>query len=174
MMESEFTLSKLVPFCLYVNTLEDDVLLTVGCRCALERAKIAVRQGDLAKAHELNEKSYKLVSMGKPTHSSVMASRYRQAVVCMQQGDDNAALNHLQYALQICQLNEAQRGDKGESARVKWRLAQIFDRKGFENEAKLFREDAEETKRQLDGTGNYTSGIKGDDSWDVYLSILCR
>lgn len=95
MMESKFTLFKLAPFCLYVNTLEDDVLLTVGCRCALERAKIAVRQGDLAKAHELNEKSYKLVSMGKPTHSSVMASRYRQAVVCMQQGDDNAALNHL-------------------------------------------------------------------------------
>lgn len=45
----------------------------------------------------------------------------------MQRGNEVEALRYFRDALAIRQLNEAQRGNKGESARVKWRMSQIME-----------------------------------------------
>ncbi|KAL9039792.1 MAG: hypothetical protein Q9214_004731 [Letrouitia sp. 1 TL-2023] len=99
-----------------------------------ERAKIArVHKKDLNLAYELCERAYDLMSPGKPTHSSVMAIHYQKGLVCSARGDSDSdieAIQHFRNALTICQLNEAQRGNQGESARVKWRLSQVLERQG--------------------------------------------
>ena len=139
-----------------------------------ERAKIAARQGELEQAYRLNERAYELMSPGKPTHSSVMAARYQQGWICMQRGDDTGALRYFRDALTICQLNEVQRGNQGESARVKWRMSQIMEKQGFAEEAKSYREAGEKTKKELAATGDYPQGITEDDTWDVFLGLLYR
>ena len=51
-------------------------------------------------------------NVGKPTHASVMATLYRRGWITLLQGDDDAALQHLEKALIICQLNEPHRGNE--------------------------------------------------------------
>ena len=101
-----------------------------------ERAKFAARQGDFEEAYRLNGRAYELLSPGKPTYSSVMAAKYQQGWICMQRGDDTEPLRFFREALAICQLNEVQRGNQRESARVKWRISQILEKQGLEEEAK--------------------------------------
>ncbi|KAI9671547.1 MAG: hypothetical protein M1817_003599 [Caeruleum heppii] len=142
--------------------------------CKYELGKIAAQQEDLSRAYELYQHAYRLVSPSKPTHSSVMATLYHQGLVCMQRDEDEEALRHFRDALTICQLNEAQRGNQGESVRVKWRMSQIMERQGLADEAQAYRAAAEETKQRLQATGDYAVGITADDSWDTFLGILYR
>lgn len=143
-------------------------------RVTYERAKIAARAGKYQEAYDLLEKAHSLVSKGKPTHSSVMAVRYQQACACLNMDQDTEAERHLKEALAICQLNELQRGNKGESARVKWRLSQLMTRKGLVAEAKAMKEDADATRTALDKTGDYNREQTGDAVWDVFLGLLYR
>ena len=83
---------------------------------------------DLEKASRLNNIAHELMSPGKPTHSSVMATRFLQGRIRKIQGNDIEALRNLRDALTICQFNMVQRGNQGESARVKWLLSQIMER----------------------------------------------
>jgi hypothetical protein len=66
---------------------------------------------------------------GKPNHATVIATRFLQAIILIARGedagncdeDDKEALHYpyLNDTLAICQVNEVQRGNQGESARVK-------------------------------------------------------
>ncbi|KAK5654766.1 hypothetical protein OQA88_6802 [Cercophora sp. LCS_1] len=133
-----------------------------------ERSKIAAWQGDLDSAARLSREAQALLSAGKPTHAGVMATLYRQGWIAMLQGDDDAALQHLEKALSICQLNEPHRGNAGESARVQWRMSQVYERKGLVEEAKRLRGTAEGVKRELLETGDYAV-VQDDDEaqWDA-------
>ena len=102
-----------------------------------------------------------------------MAVRYRQAVACMGMGSNDLAEKHLNEALAICQLNEVQRGNKGESARVKWRLSQILAGRGEMRDAEALQIDADQTKLELEKTGEYAKQT-GEDAWDVFLGLLYR
>ena len=115
-----------------------------------------------------------LVSAGKPTHSSVSASTYRLGWVCLLKQDYDMALMHFEKALAICQLNEPQRGNAGESARVKWRMAQIYEQRGQLEDARAFREAAEKTKKTLLETGDYAVVDDEDSSWDALIGLLYR
>ena len=93
--------------------------------------------------------------------------------------NDDAALQHLEKALAICQLNEPHRGNAGESARVWWRMAQVYERKGgMVGEARRLRGMAERVRRELVGTGDYA--VVGDDGegeeegWDALVGLLYR
>ena len=92
----------------------------------------------------------------------------------MEREDDTDALRHFRDALTICQLNEVRRGNKGEFARVKWRMSQIMERQGLAEEAKTCRKAAEKTRNELAVTGDFPKGIPEDDSWDVFLGLLYR
>ena len=107
-------------------------------------------------------------------HSSVMAIRYQQGLVWTQQGGEKEALRYFRDALATCEFNEARRGNKGESARLKWRMSQIMEKQGLVDEAKAYRAAAEETKEELMATGDYPTGVSEDDSWDVFLGLLYR
>lgn len=139
-----------------------------------ERARIAARHDDFDEAYKLNEQAYELMAPGKPTHSSVMATRYQQGWVSMQRGDEEEALRYFRDALTICQFNEAQRGNMGESARIKWRMSQLMEKQGLVDEAKVYREAGENTKKELAVTGDYPKGVTEDDSWDIFLGLLYR
>jgi hypothetical protein len=139
-----------------------------------ERAKIAARGNDLSKAFELNERAYQLVITGKPTNSSVMATRYQQGWVSMQRGENEEALHHFRTALTICQLNHVQRGNRGDSAWVEWRMSGIMEAQGLTEKAKIFRDAALETRDKHQQTGEYPAGISEDDGWDVFLGLLYR
>jgi hypothetical protein len=140
-----------------------------------ERSKIAAWQGDLVSAARLSSEAQALVSAGKPTHASVMATLYCQGWITMLQGDHDTALQHLEKALIICQLNEPHRGNAGESARVQWRMSQVYERKGMAEEAKRLRNTAEGVKRELLGTGDYAI-VEDDDEaqWDALVGLLYR
>lgn len=114
------------------------------------------------------------MSRGKPTHASVGAAHYRQGWILQLKGDLDTALLHFEKALTICQINEPNRGNKGESARVQWRISQIFAAKGQQEDAKVLREAAEETKRVLHSTGDYAIVTDEDASWDTLLGLLYR
>lgn len=114
------------------------------------------------------------MSQGKPTHASVGAAHYRQGWILQLKGDLDTALLHFDKALMICQINEPHRGNKGESARVQWRIAQILAAKGQHEHARVLQESAEETKRALHSTGDYAIVTDEDASWDTLLSLLYR
>jgi hypothetical protein len=54
------------------------------------------------------------------------------------------------------QINDGQRGNQGESARVKWRMSQIMDGQGLTAEANVFLEAAEDAKEELQATRDYS------------------
>ncbi|KAL1875184.1 hypothetical protein Daus18300_003252 [Diaporthe australafricana] len=142
-----------------------------------ERAKIAAWQGDLNEALTVGTKAYKLVRDEKPTHPSVSAALYRLGWVYQLVGHHDGALLLLERALKICQLNEDHRGNQGESARVKWRISQIYRELGREDEARKLCDEAEETKRVLLSTGDYAVVEDKDDkdaSWDALVGLLYR
>lgn len=114
------------------------------------------------------------MSQGKPTHASVAASHYRQGWILQLKGDLDTALLHFEKALAICQINEPYRGNKGESARVQWRIAQIFNAKGRLEDGTVLQDVAEATKRTLQSTGDYAIVADEDASWDALLGLLYR
>lgn len=143
-------------------------------RTTHERAKIAAWRGSLEEAAELNLKAMRLVSKGKPNHSSVSATLYRQGWVLLSQQDYDDALIQFDKALAICQLNEPQRGNSGESARIRWRMAQIHELKGQWEDAKAFMDSAQESKTALLDSGEYAHVEDEDSSWDALLGLLYR
>ena len=141
-----------------------------------------MRQGDLKAAEELSRKAHALISVGEPTHASVAAALYQRGRIAMLQGnDDGAALEHFQKALVICKNNEPHGGNKGEAARVRWRMAMLCDRMGRVEEADRLRTEAEKVKRELLATREYPvapAGLKGDEKeeaeWDALVGLLYR
>jgi hypothetical protein len=105
-----------------------------------------------------------------------MAALYRRGWIAMLRGGDDGddeALQHLQQALVICQLNEPHRGNAGGSASLQWRLAQVYERKGMAEEAGRLRAEAEKAKRELLATGDYAV-VEGDEEagWDALVGLL--
>lgn len=139
-----------------------------------ERAKILAWQGRLEDASVLNLEAMSLVSEGKPNHSSVSATLYQQGQVFLQQNKYDDALLQFDKALAICKLNAPQRGNAGESARIFWRMSQIYRAKGQVEDAEEFLEAAEKTKSELLQTGDYAKVEHPDSSWDSLLGLLYR
>lgn len=116
----------------------------------------------------------RLVSKGKPNHSSVSASLYRQGRVLLLQEKYDEALLQFSKALDICQLNELNRGNSGESARVMWYMAEIYEQKKKFDDAKAFRDAAEKTRASLQATGDYADVKDPEGSWDNLIGLLYR
>ncbi|KAK3385841.1 hypothetical protein B0H63DRAFT_449842 [Podospora didyma] len=86
-------------------------------------AKIATWQGQLDEAYKLSWESYDFAAEGgRLTHESVMAGA------------------HFEAALGVSKVNERHRGNAGETARVKWRMAEVFEAMGRAKDARGFRE----------------------------------
>jgi hypothetical protein len=83
----------------------------------------------------------------------------------MRRGDDSAALQHLEKALDIC--------NSGESVRVQWRMSQIYDRKDMAEEARKLRETAKKVRNELLDTGGYAI-VENDEEagWDGLIGLL--
>lgn len=103
-----------------MNSISFDSISDSRHRTKHELSKIAAWQGKLDEAYELAKEGLELVSVGKPNHASVMAAQYRLGWIAMLLEKFDLSLEHLQRALVIAQLNEQQRGNSGESARVRW------------------------------------------------------
>lgn len=84
------------------------------------------------------------------------------------------ALQHLKRTLAICQLNELQRGNAGESARVRWRISQVYEKMGNPQDAQAFYEGAVKEKEKLLVTGEYTISDDEEASWDASVGLLYR
>lgn len=141
--------------------------------------KIAIAEGDFEAASEHFGRAFNLMSVGKPTHQSVAATRYHQGLILLQrEGDpqvkDSEAFALFQHSLRICQLNEARRGDQGESARVKWRISEILKRQNRLTEAQTYRTAAEKTKSELEATRLYPTAPDYVQSWDCFTNLLDR
>ncbi|KAL7933132.1 hypothetical protein V8C35DRAFT_322549 [Trichoderma chlorosporum] len=139
-----------------------------------ERAKIEAWRGNLEEAYSLATRAHDLVSVGKPTHASVMAAQYRLGWIAMLRGDNEAALQHLEKSLAISRINEQHRGNAGESARVQWRMSQVLECMGREEEAVVLLEAAVKVKDGLLATGDYAQVQDKDSSWDALVGLLYR
>jgi tetratricopeptide (TPR) repeat protein len=148
--------------------------LTPYQRTKHERSKIAALQGKLDEAYQLSKEAHDLVSVGKPTHASVMATQYRMGCIAMLQGDHYTALEHLKRALVISQLNEAQRGNAGESSWVRWRMAELYENDGNLEDAQILRDSALATKKDLLAGGEYAIVEDADGSWGALVGLLYR
>ncbi|KAK4446016.1 P-loop containing nucleoside triphosphate hydrolase protein [Podospora aff. communis PSN243] len=118
--------------------------------------------------------------LGRPAQPQIpdptfMATLYRQGWIAMLQGDYDDALQLLEKALVVCQLNEPHRGNAGEAARVQWRMSQVYERKGMGEEAKRLRGTAEKVKHELLATGDYAL-VEDDEEagWDALVGLLYR
>lgn len=123
--------------------------------------------------------SYDLQSPGKPTHQSVASTLYHQALVCLQTAGDKAAndekaASYLKRALKITLFNESQRGDKGESARVMWRLSQVLRRQGEVTKADEYETRARKAKADLEKTGLHPKAPDEEQSWDCFSDLVDR
>ena len=106
-----------------------------------------------------------------------MAVLYHQGLVCLERHTasyDQEAQRYLDRCLAICQFNEPKRGDQGESARVKWQIARILERKGQSEDAEAYRTVALETKSHLQRTGHFQLIDDEEKSWDCFLALLYR
>lgn len=107
-----------------------------------------------------------------------MAALYHQGLVALARNntaDNEDAWQYLERCLAICQLNEPRRGDQGESARVKWQMAKILERRGKMNEAEAYRISALETRTILRRSGHFQTFDDNDErSWDCFLALLYR
>ncbi|KAL6802676.1 P-loop containing nucleoside triphosphate hydrolase protein [Trichoderma sp. SZMC 28013] len=139
-----------------------------------ERAKIEAWRGNLGKAYSLATRAHDLVSAGKPTHASVMAAQYRLGWIAMLQGGNDLALQHFEKSLVISRMNEQHRGNSGESARIQWRMSQVLERMGREEDALRLREAAVKVKASLLATGDYAQAEDEESSWDALVGLLYR
>ncbi|KAL7957561.1 P-loop containing nucleoside triphosphate hydrolase protein [Trichoderma compactum] len=139
-----------------------------------ERAKIEAWRGNLKKAYSLATKAHDLVSAGKPTHASVMAAQYRLGWIAMLQGENDLALQHFEKSLVISRINEQHRGNSGESARIQWRMSQVLERMGREEDAMSLREASVKVKASLLATGDYAQAEDEESSWDALVGLLYR
>ncbi|KAL6692957.1 P-loop containing nucleoside triphosphate hydrolase protein [Trichoderma pleuroticola] len=139
-----------------------------------ERAKIEAWRGNLEEAYSLATKAHDLVSAGKPIHASVMAAQYRLGWIAMLQGENDLALQHFEKSLVISRMNEQHRGNSGESARVQWRMSQVLERMGREENALSLREAAVKVKTSLLATGDYAQVEDEESSWDALVGLLYR
>ncbi|KAI1130884.1 hypothetical protein F5Y10DRAFT_234969 [Nemania abortiva] len=138
--------------------------------------KVAIKAGELDEAYAFSERAFELLSMGKPTHVFVAATRYQQGYIRLLQGSYSEALARFRDALIISQFNELSNGVQsytGTSARCKWRMSQVLDLQNSKTEAKLLREEAEKTKKELYDTGLFVQR-EGDESWDTLVPLLFR
>lgn len=115
-----------------------------------------------------------LVSVGKPTHASVMAAQYRLGWISMLQEKFDLSLEHLQRALVIAELNKQQRGNSGESARVRWRISQVYEKTGKTEDAKILYDGALCVKKDLLASGAYAMPEDEECSWDALVGLLYR
>ncbi|KAH6623777.1 P-loop containing nucleoside triphosphate hydrolase protein [Chaetomium tenue] len=153
-----------------------------------ERAKLAERKGDLKAAEQLSREAQTLLSVRNLEHASVAAALYQRARIAMLRGKNNfggnynkTALQYLRQALAICKNNEPLGGNRGEAARVRWRMALVCGRLGRVEEAGRLREEAEKVKRELEDTGEYAvvpGGLEGEEKeeagWDALVGLLYR
>ncbi|KAJ8130610.1 hypothetical protein O1611_g3019 [Lasiodiplodia mahajangana] len=139
-----------------------------------ERAKISALDGKLEEAIALNEEARKLVSKGKPDHSSVSASHYRQGCVLLLSEKYDEALHELIQAKIICNAHSVHWSNMGELARIEWRMAQIYEHNGDMLLAESFRNRANSTKAYLLETGNHVKVEDEEDSWDSLVGLLYR
>lgn len=105
-----------------------------------------------------------------------MAAQYLLGWIVMLQGENNLALQHFEKSLAISKINEQYRGVKnsGESARIQWRMSQVLERMGRQEDAMALREAAVEVKSSLFATGDYAQVEDEDSSWDALVSLLYR
>ncbi|UKZ62150.1 uncharacterized protein TrAtP1_003410 [Trichoderma atroviride] len=139
-----------------------------------ERAKIEARRGNFERAYSLAFKACDLVSVDKPTHASVMAAQYLLGWIAMLQGKNTLALKHFEKSLAISKPNEHQRGNSGESARIEWRMSQVLERMGRQEDAMTLREAAVKVKASLLATGDYAQVKDEESSWDALVGLLYR
>ncbi|KAH6847115.1 P-loop containing nucleoside triphosphate hydrolase protein [Chaetomium sp. MPI-CAGE-AT-0009] len=142
-----------------------------------ERAKLAVRRGDLEEAAELSREAYTLLSPDRETDPSVAAALYQRGRIAMLQGGDDTALPLLKQALAICQGHESRGGNPGEAARIRWRMAQVYERMGNAEEAGRLRAEAERVRRKLLATGDCAVvEVEGNEEagWDALVGLFYR
>jgi len=125
------------------------------------------------------QRAYDLQSPGKPTHQSVASALYHQALVCLRRNGDNSvneeqAVSFLKHALNITQFNEPRRGDQGESARIMWRLGQVWNAQGRTEEAAKYMSQALQAKKDLEGTGLHPTAPDEEQSWDCFSDLVDR
>ena len=80
------------------------------CRIMHRRTQIAARQGRVNEACRLSERAHEPMSPGRPTHSSVIATRYQLGCICVQRGNDTEALRYFRDDLTNCQFKKSQKG----------------------------------------------------------------
>ena len=139
--------------------------------------KIAARENKLEEAFNYLQRAADLMSVGKPTHASVGAAKFQQAVVCMfhnNEDKDLEALRLFRDSLSIAQMNEVGKGTQADSARVKWRMSQVMERQGMAAEAKAFGKAADATKRKLLSTGLFAKGSGDEQEYDCLVGLLYR
>ncbi|KAL1894159.1 hypothetical protein Sste5346_005945 [Sporothrix stenoceras] len=130
--------------------------------------KIAIEEGDLDEADRQLQRAYDLQYPGKPTHQSVASALYHQARA---QKYTEQALLYLQQALSITQFNESRRGDQGESARVKRKIADIWERQGRLADAATYRAAALREKAELERTGLHPKAPDAEQEWDCFSDL---
>jgi tetratricopeptide (TPR) repeat protein len=137
-------------------------------------AMIAYKENDLQTAFDLEEKALKIFLKAYPIHPLVATAYYRQGCVRLRQDRLDEALTRFQMALDITQLYESEKGDKGESARVLWRMSQALELQGRQAEASELKRAAKEIHETLYATGLYTAPSNEEEGWDNLQSFWYR
>ncbi|RWA07908.1 hypothetical protein EKO27_g7190 [Xylaria grammica] len=139
-----------------------------------ERAKVAAAQGELEAATSLYQQALELICKGKPTHSSVSASHYGKGYMLLLRGKYDDALKEFEKAHVICELNAPSRGNDGESARIFWRMGQIYEYNKEEDIARSYFGRAKDIRNKLLATGDYAEANSDKDCWDSIIGLLYR
>ncbi|KAJ6019884.1 Tetratricopeptide-like helical [Penicillium canescens] len=135
--------------------------------------QICEAKGAFTEAEKLYENSYQLFSNLAHMHPIVGAKLLRLGSLSIKQEDADKAVDYLKAALKLSQYNERTQGDKGDYARVLWKLSQALELKNEGFEARRLRQQAEGIRRAIQGS-RFDELPATDDSYNILVAAYFR
>ncbi|KAM0456590.1 hypothetical protein ACHAO4_003620 [Trichoderma viride] len=132
------------------------------------------REGRLADAYELCKRAKEIAKKEVATSPWVSASVYKMGHIRLLQGKSEEAVEHLQEALKITSLNEHEKDDQGDRARVLDKLARAFTMLKNHDLSSMYRSEADAIYTKLTTSGVYDSVGDEDEKWEFLVCIKFR
>ncbi|KAJ5710116.1 hypothetical protein N7493_009708 [Penicillium malachiteum] len=138
------------------------------------RGSIAYDMNDLPQAQTYYEHACRGHVKEQEFHPAHICANYKLACTEIKLGRINRAIDRLRYTQTLCEVCEASKGDKGDTARIKRKLAEalmILDEK--DAEAAVLKEEAESIRAELQGA-EFSNLPDNDHSYSLLVAHYFR
>ncbi|KAH8813001.1 hypothetical protein F5884DRAFT_899203 [Xylogone sp. PMI_703] len=132
-------------------------------------ADLRRREGDIEGAYNLCKQAKEIAEKEVATSPWVSTSIYKMGYMRLLQARPEDSVNLLETALRITRLNEREKGDQGDSARVLDKLARAYAMKGDSERSSKARIEADNIYTSLMSSGLYSPVGDEEQKWEFLV-----